>query len=84
MVDHKTVDKEIKYLDVLNAPFGHYPNGEMPLLRHYMYKRSFFRRMEEKRLTGKDVGMLRQVWAEEKYYVLSKSQRIYIKKYVNC
>lgn len=77
MVDPQPVDKEIKYLDALNAPLGYYPNGEMPLLRHYMYKRSFLGRMQEKRLTRKDVGMLEQVWAEEKYFVLSKSQKIY-------
>ncbi|AKG75335.1 hypothetical protein AAT16_10110 [Salinicoccus halodurans] len=33
--------------------------------------------MQEIQLTQKDVGMLEQVWAEEKYFILSKSQKIY-------
>lgn len=77
LIDQHPASKEIKYMDAMNAPFGYYPNGEMPLLRHYMYKRSFLGRMQEIQLTQKDVGMLEQVWAEEKYFILSKSQKIY-------
>lgn len=76
-LDPKPRSREVKYMDTMNAPLGHHPNGNMPLLRHYMYTRSFLGRMEEARLTKKEVGMLEQVWAEEKYFVLSKSQRIY-------
>lgn len=68
---------EVKYLDPMNAPLGYQPNGNMPFLRHYMYMRSFLGRMMEVELTKKDVSMIEQVWAEEKYFVLSKSRKIY-------
>ncbi len=77
IIDPKDADREVKYFDVLNSPPGMPPNGELPLLRHYVYKRSFLRRMEEMPLDGKGLGMLEEVWAEEKYFVLSKSQHIY-------
>ncbi|WP_097040487.1 DUF1722 domain-containing protein [Salinicoccus kekensis] len=77
LINPHSTGKEVKYFDVLNAPPGMPPNGNLPLLRHYVYKRSFLRRMEEKLLDGKDLRMLEEVWAEEKYFVLSKSQRIY-------
>ena len=77
LINPRSTGKEVKYFDVLNAPPGMPPNGNLPLLRHYVYKRSFLRRMEEKLLDGKDLRMIEEVWAEEKYFVLSKSQRIY-------
>lgn len=76
-VDQKVNGKEIKFLDTMNAPFGRDPNGEIPLLRHFLYRRSFLGRMEEAELDQKKFDMLEELWKEEQLFVLLKSPQLH-------
>ncbi|TVT27057.1 DUF1722 domain-containing protein [Salinicoccus cyprini] len=69
--------QEIKFMDALNAPFDHLPKGEIPLLRHFVYRRSFLGRMSEVELDPHKYEMLNELWEEEKYFVLSKDRQLY-------
>lgn len=77
VIDKNMKTKEIKFMDAMNAPFNHAPNGEIPLLRHFVYRRSFLGRMSEVPLDQHKYDMLLELWNEEKYFVLSKDRQLY-------
>ncbi|GAB3056275.1 hypothetical protein ACFOU0_02415 [Salinicoccus sesuvii] len=68
---------EVKFMDAMNAPLTHAPNGEIPLLRHFVYRRSFLGRMSEVPINQHKYDMLLELWNEEKYFVLSKDRKLY-------
>lgn len=76
-VDQEPAGQEIKFMDTMNAPFGRDPNGEIPLLRHFLYRRSFLGRMEEAELDQEKFGMLEELWREEELFVLMKSPELH-------
>ncbi|WP_342387978.1 DUF1722 domain-containing protein [Salinicoccus bachuensis] len=76
-VDQEPNGEEIKFLDTMNAPFGRDPNGEIPLLRHFLYRRSFLGRMKEAELDQKKFDMLGELWKEEQLFVLLKSPQLH-------
>ncbi|GAA3732944.1 catalase family protein [Salinicoccus jeotgali] len=67
----------IKFFDTMNAPFGRAPNGEIPYLRHFLYRRSFFGRLQETEIGIEEYRLLKELWAEEKHYVLLKDPEIF-------
>ncbi|GGA72118.1 DUF1722 domain-containing protein [Salinicoccus roseus] len=76
-VDQEPAGQEIKFMDTMNAPFGRDPNGEIPLLRHFLYRRSFLGRMEEAELDQEKFRMLEELWREEELFVLMKSPELH-------
>lgn len=62
----------IKFFDTMNAPFSRDPNGEIPYLRHFLYRRSFLGRLKEAEVGVDEYRLLKELWAEEKYYILLK------------